>query len=148
MAHHRTDRLTLPVEVHLLLCSDDRILLARGDRSGSGPAQWRLPSGNLAGQSAVDAAVRITAEQISLVAVARDVWLEHVAHHRVNGEERLGLFFHVTRAQGTPVPGPRSGLHSLEWHFLGTLPDRLIPSDQDVVSRWAKGEFFSQGGWE
>ncbi|WP_431607089.1 NUDIX domain-containing protein [Protofrankia symbiont of Coriaria ruscifolia] len=143
--HHEMSRSTLPVRVHLLLCSDDRILLTTGDETS--PAQWRLPSGNLEGQAASDAAVRIACEQAALVTTAEDVWLEHVAHHWVDEKEQLGLFFHVTRTHGPVTPGAPRRSRRLAWHPLGALPERFAWPDQDVVNRWARGEFFSHGGW-
>ncbi len=144
-------RSALPVRVHLLVRTGDRILLTTGDETS--PACWRLPAGNLEGQAAGDAAVRVAREQAALLTTLEDVRLEHVAHHWADDREQLGLFFHVTctygvtGAHGAAATGLPRRPRRLAWHPLDALPERFAQPDQDVVTRWADGEFFSHGGW-
>ncbi|AEH09146.1 MULTISPECIES: NUDIX domain-containing protein [Protofrankia] len=150
-AHREMSRSALPVRVHLLVRTEDRILLATGDETS--PACWRLPAGNLQGQAAGDAAVRLAREQAALLTTVEDVRLEHVAHHWADDREQLGLFFHVTRTYGATgahdpaAPGVPRRPRRLAWHPLDALPERFAQPDHDVVTRWASGEFFSHGGW-
>jgi 8-oxo-dGTP diphosphatase len=138
------------IDVHLLLCRDDRLLLTRRrDTDSRFDGRWHLPSGKLdSGESVLDAMAREAKEEIGIVVEPAD--LRHVHTLHVNGsgpEARLGLFFEARRWAGEPVNLEPEKCSAIDWFPLNDLPERIIDYPAAGIRAYRTGVALSVCGW-
>ncbi|MFE1875602.1 phosphotransferase [Streptomyces sp. NPDC059496] len=126
-------RHTEPLDVHLIAVRDGaagpEVLLSRraGDVYAAGC--WHLVSGHLDGpwEDVVTALVRESREEAGIVLDPADVRAAVTVHHRSPaGGARLGVFFEVTRWQGTPEVMEHQVCDAMEWFPFDNLPEPMV----------------------
>lgn len=136
------------VDVHLILRRGEKILLGQRQNTGFADGCWHLPSGHTEdGESATDALVRESAEEIGISVDLNDVRFVHFMHHRTNSG-RIALFFEVAQWVGEPINCEPGKCFGLEWFALSDLPTRMIPYAAEALVCYAKGEVYAERGWD
>ena len=132
----------LIVDVHLLLLSDDEVLLGRRANTGYGDGAYEPPSGRLAErETLVEAAARIAAAQVGITLDPTRISLAHVMHD-VSGAGRMAFF--LTADAWVGEPGTAAFSYSdIGWYPLCELPANMIDRAREAVRNFAAGARFS-----
>jgi len=132
----------LIVDVHLLLLSDDEVLLGRRANTGYGDGAYEPPSGRLAErETLVEAAARIAAAQVGITLDPTRISLAHVMHD-VSGAGRMAFF--LTADAWVGEPGTAAFSYSdFGWFPLCELPANMIDRARVAVRNFAAGARFS-----
>ena len=132
----------LIVDVHLLLLSDDEVLLGRRANTGYGDGAYEPPSGRLAErETLVEAAARIAAAQVGITLDPTRISLAHVMHD-VSGAGRMAFF--LTADAWVGEPGTAAFSYSdFGWFPLCELPANMIDRARVAVRNFAAGGRFS-----
>ena len=132
----------LIVDVHLLLLSDEEVLLGRRANTGYGDGAYEPPSGRLAErETLVEAAVRVAAAQVGIALDPTRVSLAHVMHD-VSGAGRMAFF--LTADAWVGEPGIAANSYSdFSWFPLYQLPANMIDRARVAVRNFAAGGRFS-----
>jgi len=131
----------LIVDVHLLLVSDDRIMLGRRANTGYGDGAYEPPSSRLdQRETIVEAAVRVAAAQAGITLDPVCVSLAHVMHD-VSGAGRIAFFLTAGGWDGTPAA--MENYSDLDWFPLAALPANMIDRARVAVRNFAAGARFS-----
>src|SRR4030042_6138077 len=97
------ERHTLRTAVYLILQKGNQILLLLRKNTGYKDGNYSLPSGHLeGGESATDALIRETKEEIGVGLKKENLEISHVIHRRSGELEYIDLFFTTKNWQGTP----------------------------------------------
>ncbi len=136
------------IDVHLILRRGEEILLGQRQNTGFADGRWHLPSGHAEkGESATAALIRETNEEIGVSIVPTEVRLVHLMHHHTDSG-RIALFFEVTRWDGTPSNREPYKCAGWGWFALTDLPADMIPYAAQVLTHYAKGEIYTERGWD
>ena len=132
----------LIIDVHLLLLSDDEVLLGRRANTGYGDGAYEPPSGRLAErETLVEAAARVAAAQVGIALDPALVSLAHVMHD-VSGAGRMAFF--LTADAWVGEPGTAAFSYSdFGWFPLCELPANMIDRARVAVRNFAAGARFS-----
>ena len=132
----------LIVDVHLLLLSDDEVLLGRRANTGYGDGAYEPPSGRLAErETLVEAAARVAAAQVGIALDPALVSLAHVMHD-VSGAGRMAFFLTADTWAGEPGTAANS-YSDFGWFPLCQLPATIIDRARVAVRNFAAGARFS-----
>jgi 8-oxo-dGTP diphosphatase len=132
----------LIVDVHLLLLSDDEVLLGRRANTGYGDGAYEPPSGRLAErETLVEAAARVAAAQVGIALDPIRVSLAHVMHD-VSGAGRMAFFLTADAWVGEPGTAAHS-YSDFGWFPLCQLPANMIDRARVAVRNFAAGARFS-----
>ena len=132
----------LIVDVHLLMLSDEEVLLGRRVNTGYGDGAYEPPSGRLAErETLVEAAVRVAAAQVGIALDPTRVSLAHVMHD-VSGPGRMAFFLTADGWAGE-VGTAASSYSDFGWFPLYQLPANMIDRARVAVRNFAAGGRFS-----
>jgi 8-oxo-dGTP diphosphatase len=132
----------LIVDVHLLLLSDEEVLLGRRANTGYGDGAYEPPSGRLAErETLVESAVRVAAAQVGIVLDPARVSLAHVMHD-VSGAGRMAFFLTADGWEGE-AGGTTKSYSDFGWFPLSALPANMIDRARVAVRNFAAGARFS-----
>jgi 8-oxo-dGTP diphosphatase len=137
----------LIVDVHLLLVSNENLLLGRRANTGYGDGAYEPPSGRLAErETLVEAAVRVAAAQVGIALDPGRVTLAHVLHD-VSGAGRMAFFLTedllTTSGWAGPTSAPSGNYSDFGWYPLTDLPANMIDRARVAVRNYAAGARFS-----
>lgn len=109
---------------------------------------YSLPAGKVENdESYVQAAVREAQEEVGVA-----VQPEHLRHihtmHRREGSDWVDVFFEAQVWQGEPYNAEPHVHSELAWLDEQALPDTVIPSLRIALEAVARGETFSEYGWD
>lgn len=137
-----------PLAVHLIfLRGDDVLFLQRGPGYAAG--QWSVPAGHVeAGESASAAAVRECVEELGLQISDEDLSLSLVQHKRdpLDSEERVDLFFRVTRFEGEPQNREPDKTLQLRWEHPTAMRD-VVGYVHHALQSISRGDVYAEFGW-
>ena len=138
----RSRHFQLIVDIHLLLLSDDEVLLGRRANTGYGDGAYEPPSGRLAErETLVEAAARVAAAQVGIALDPALVSLAHVMHD-VSGAGRMAFFLTADTWAGEPGTAANS-YSDFGWFPLCQLPANMIDRARVAVRNFAAGARFS-----
>ncbi len=76
----------------------------------------------------------------------------HVAHrHGENDEEIIDwvdVYFKADSWEGQPYNAEEDKSERLDWLDLNNLPENIVPPQRAALLHIAKGDFYSEYGWE
>lgn len=142
-------RNSYPLAVHVLLFEGHKVLFLQRANTGYADGQWSVPAGHVeAGESASTAALRECREEVGVDVNPTDLTLALVQHKRdpLDGEERVDLFFRVSRFAGEPRNCEPEKCAQLQWaapedtsHVVGYVAHAL--------DRIGEGAIYCEYGW-
>lgn len=136
------------LDLHLILRRGEEILLGQRQNTGWGDGHWHLPSGHGEdGESAITGLVREAKEEIGVDIDPADVRFAHLLHHRTESA-RAAIFFEVTRWAGEPANNEPDKCAGWRWFPLSGLPEQMIDYAAEALARYAKGDSYSERGWQ
>lgn len=141
-------RFRLIPEVHLLLYSDDRVLLLRRANTGYADGHYSVVAGHADGQETLRTAMaREAHEEAGLHITPADLVLCHVMHRR-SDDERVSFFFTTTRWQGEPTNREPHKCSDLSWFALAALPANMVDYVRQALQWVQRGQVYSEYGWD
>lgn len=142
-------RTGFPVAVHALLLRGGLLLLSKRSGTGWGDGLFSVPAGHLEpGESAVEAVVRETAEEIGIEADPTSIGHVHTVHRRcADKTTRIDLFFSVDAWSGEPRNLEPDRCGGLSWASPFLLPEETVGYVRHALERIAALEAFSLYGW-
>lgn len=147
-------RLKFCIDLHLILRDrQGRILLGERKNTGYMDGAWHLMAGHCEREPATLGAAREGLEEGGIAIAPEHLKLVHVMHHYTN-EPRLALFFEATEWQGDITNQEPDKCAGWEWFDADDLPtDRTEPTDMipyaaEALEHIAKGQMYSERGWE
>ncbi|MEY9905036.1 8-oxo-dGTP diphosphatase [Catenulispora sp. MAP12-49] len=144
------ERTGFPVRAHVILRSDDRILLTLRAARMAGGGFWQLPGGHLEpGETIVECALREAREEIGVCLTAEQIAFVHVSHVLTGrGESRVAMFFEARAWQGEPVNLEPELCDRIGFFPIDALPRPTVPYIAEAIEHCRRGEPFavSAGG--
>lgn len=145
---HADERTLLVAAAYVVLrrsgAMGDEVLLQRRAGTGYMDGWWALVAGHVdPGESVHEAAVREAAEEAG-VGVAPEHLHPLTALHRFERhgpavEQRVDLFFEVTRWTGEPGLQEPDRAAAMGWFALADLPEAVVPHERTVLDLLAAG---------
>jgi 8-oxo-dGTP pyrophosphatase MutT (NUDIX family) len=122
----------------------DEVLLQRREGTGYMDGWWATLAGHVdPGESVHEAAVREAAEEGGVVIAPDDLRPLTAVHRFERGgpqvEQRIDVFFEVTRWQGEPRLREADRASAMGWYPLTALPDAVVPHERLVLDLLAAG---------
>lgn len=140
-------RAKFPVTVHLFFFRANQILLIRRFNTGFADGQYSVPAGHLDGGETVIAAARREAQEEVAVQIEPEDILYSSVMHRMEGEERVDYFVHVTKWDGEPVNAEPNKCDDILWANVDHLPANTIPYIRRALHNHRAGIKFDEYGW-
>lgn len=110
-----------------------------------------LPGGGVEkGESATQAALREVQEELGLVlnsTALKPIFFMYRPPHDETGE-RADYFFAVNSWAGEPTINEPHKCDELVWFQLDKLPESVPEYVRVAITRWLRGDIFSDYGWE
>lgn len=139
-------RAKFPVTVHLFFFRENQILLIRRFNTGFADGQYSVPAGHLDGGETVIAAARREAQEEVAVRIEPDDIQYSSVMHRMEGDERVDYFVHVTKWDGEPVNAEPNKCDDIRWADLDDLPTNTIPYIRRALHNHHTGIKFDEYG--
>lgn len=143
----KKERFKITPAVYLIIVKDNKVLLSRRYDTGWEDGKYSLVSGHVeAGESATAAMVREAKEEAGITINPKDLKLVHTMH-RMSTEERIDLFFSVSKWKGTPHNMEPDRCDDMQWFDLNDLPRNLIDCMHVGLKNSLSGIVYSEIGW-
>jgi 8-oxo-dGTP pyrophosphatase MutT (NUDIX family) len=140
-------RLSVVVDLHLILMRGDQVLLGLRQGTGFCDGMYHLPAGHLeAGETVVEGTIREAREELAVGLRATDLRLDYVLHHRSNSD-RMALFFSASRWDGEPTNCEPDKCAELAWFPFDRLPRNMVLYAAHALSGIRQGERLGFYGW-
>lgn len=135
------------VDVHLLVRSDNKILLQLRQNTGYGDGNYHFPAGHLEESETISqAACREAHEELGITIAPADLTLTYLLH-QYSRQSRIGLFFETTRWTGVPSVLEPDKCKALDWFDSFYLPPNMVPYARYVLEEIANGHTLGVYGW-
>ena len=134
----------------LLLLLNDRneVLLFRRINARFGNNEYCLVGGKIeAGESARQAMVRETKEEIGLDIAIENLTLEHTLHRKGDDTAFFALIFSVSPWQGNPINNEPHKHADLAWFALDAIPKNTLSAHRQALALIQKKIQYSEHGW-
>jgi 8-oxo-dGTP diphosphatase len=148
------NRATLVGAVHLFLINHKNdILLLRRFNTGYEDGNYSVPAGHIdPGESATEAMIRETKEEIGITIDPIALYLRHVMHRRSVGtdctnSERVDFFFTAAYFNGEPINLEPQKCDELRWVRMKPLPANVIPYIRRALEYYRLEVPYSEMGW-
>jgi 8-oxo-dGTP diphosphatase len=133
------------VDLHLVLRSEDKILMGLRRNTGFCDGMFHLPAGHLeSGETFLQGMVREAKEELSIEVAEKDLSLVHVLHHSTG---RIALFFETTKWRGGITNHEPDKCEALCWFLPDDLPDNIIPYARAALKMIRDGQLVGTFGW-
>ena len=135
--------------VFILLKRQDQVCLIKRAATGWLDDHYSLPAGGVeAGETLRAAAQREAREEVGIEIVLEDLALGHILHCRSGTQDWTGHVFVTDRWQGEPFIAEPDKHSDLGWYGLADLPDPMVPYVRHALAEFARGEAYSEYGWD
>lgn len=148
--HRTVDRYRSVVDVVVLLCRDDgMVLLLERANTGYADGQMCPPGGHLEeGESVIAGAIRETHEEVGIQLDPSHLQLAHVLHYRSpEGQSRIGFYFTATGWQGQPTNSEPDKCAQLVWADPTNPPPNTVAYTSLALAQINQQSRFSITGW-
>lgn len=142
----------LPIYVGIILRKDNKVFLVKRINTQWASGYWNFPGGLVEeGETAQQAAVRETREEVGVIVCPDDFQLVHVIHIHAsasNTNDILGLYFISNSWTGTPINNEPHRHSEIGWFSLDQLPKNITEHALLAIDGLTSGKQYSEHGWE
>jgi 8-oxo-dGTP pyrophosphatase MutT (NUDIX family) len=136
------------VSTYLILQQNNQILLGLRKNTGYNDGLWSLVAGHVEdGEPATTAMIREAKEEIGIELTPADIRVVHIMHRKSN-RLNVDIFFVCSSWAGTIQNCEPEKCEKLEFFPIDALPINIVNYNADVLQSLAKGEFYSEQGWD
>lgn len=140
-------RTTFPVTVHLFFFRENLVLVLRRFNTGFADGMYSVPAGHLdGGETVIAAAAREAQEEIGVQLDPQCIHFSHVMH-RMDGDERVDFFVHVSEWIGEPYNAEPEKCDDIRWVPVDDLPPNTIPYIRQALKNHREAVKFDEFGW-
>lgn len=143
-----TLRARFPATAHLFFFRENQILLIRRFNTGFRDGEYSVPAGHLDGNETVMAAAAREAEEEIGVRIEPHNLVFSSVMHRLEDDERVDFFIHVTGWRGEPVNNEPDKCDDVRWVDIESLPENTIPYVRRAIQNHLNGVRFDEFGWK
>lgn len=141
-------RFKLIPAVYLVLRRDKKVLLLRRANTGYQDGKYGLIAGHLDGDElATVAMIREAKEEAGIHIDPTNLKFVHLAH-RLNrnepGQERIDIFYELTKWQGEIINAEPNKCDDLSWFDINDLPENMLPFVRRVLTYISNGVNYSE----
>ncbi len=141
------ERFKMPVAVHLLLISEDKILLIKRMNTGYCDNMYSLPAGHVEkGENVWEAMIRETKEEIN-IDVSKYLKIVQVMNRKGTDQERIDYFFLSKKWDGHINNNEPHKCSLIKWVPVDKLPQNTIPYVKYAIKMFYKKEKFTMFDW-
>lgn len=136
----------------VILMRDDRVAMVLRKNTGWYDSHYGLPAGKLEWhETFTEGAIREAKEEAGVSISPDDMRVVHVAHrHTEEGEEFtdwVDVYFAVDAWKGEPHNAELEKSDRLDWLPINDLPENIVPAQRAALTEVAKGNIYSEFGW-
>jgi ADP-ribose pyrophosphatase YjhB (NUDIX family) len=137
----------------VLLQKENKIAMVLRKNTGWMDGYYGLPAGKVEySEPYAVGAVREAKEEAGVDIDLKDMRFVHIAHRHGENEEEImewvDVYFEADKWAGEPFNAEEDKSERLDWLDLNNLPENIVPPQRDALLHIAKGEFYSEYGWE
>ncbi|MBI1794518.1 MAG: NUDIX domain-containing protein [Chloroflexi bacterium] len=143
-----TLRARFPATAHLFFFRENQILLIRRFNTGFRDGEYSVPAGHLDGNETVMAAAAREAEEEIGVRIEPHNLVFSSVMHRLEDDERVDFFIHVTDWRGEPINNEPDKCDDVRWVDIESLPENTIPYVRRAIQNHLNGVGFDEFGWK
>lgn len=141
------ERFKTIAEVHLVLERDEEFLMLHRFQTGYMDGYYSLVAGHVdGGETFTQAMAREALEEAGISIEIEDLELVHTMH-RMDGEERLSLFFKAKKWSGEVSNMEPRKCDDLDWYTIPAKSKLMIPYILSALTKIAEGTPYSEFGW-
>jgi 8-oxo-dGTP diphosphatase len=143
-----TKRTGSSVSAYLILLQNNQVLLGLRKNTGYNDGLWSLVAGHVEdGEPASAAMIREAREEIGIELSAEQIKVAHIMH-RISNRQNVDIFFVCSDWTGSIRNCELEKCEKIDFFPLDALPEGIIDYNSYVLSAIARGEFYSEHGWE
>jgi mutator protein MutT len=135
------------VSVYLIIQQNNQVFLTLRKNTGYNDGLWSLVAGHVEdGEAATAAMIREAREEIGIELSPEQIKVAHIMHRRSN-RQNVDIFFICSSWEGVPQNCELEKCEKIDFFPLDALPKNTINYNAYVLSAIARGEFYSEHGW-
>ena len=139
---------TANINVYLILCDNDKILLSKRQNTGYEDGKWSLVSGHGENnESAKHSMMREAQEETGIQISAENLTIAHVMHRKTD-RNNIDLFMVCHQWDGTISNQEPEKCAELQFFAIDSLPDNVVGYINSALSHIRSKEFYSEYGWD
>jgi ADP-ribose pyrophosphatase YjhB (NUDIX family) len=143
-----SERIKLPVAVHLFLIKNRNILLLRRYSTGYEDGNYSVIAGHIDGNEHVyNAMIREAKEESGINILEKDLKIIQVMHRKKEVEERIDYFFICKEWKGEIKIMEPNKCDELTWYSLDELPENTVDYVYEATNNYRNKIKFSIYGW-
>lgn len=134
---------------YLVLENDEHVLLLKRSHTGYQDGNYSLVAGHLDGaETARQSIIREASEEAGIKLHPEDLEVVHLMHRFSPTREYFDIFLRGKKWSGEIVNKEPNKCDELKWFPLDELPINMVPEVRLALENIARGEFYSEFGWE
>jgi 8-oxo-dGTP pyrophosphatase MutT (NUDIX family) len=132
------------VAAHLILISQDKVLLLRRFNTGYQDGNYSVPAGHVEKDETVtEAMIREAKEEAGITLTNDDLSLVHVMN-RDSSCDRIDFFFQASKWEDKPSIQEPDKCDDLSWHDMNSLPPNMVPYVRFALEQIRKDVSYSE----
>lgn len=137
------------VGVGNIFIKEDKVLLVFQKNTKVNNNMYGLIGGLVEkGESARDAAIRESEEEIGIKIKKEDMKLVHCLSSIENEKETMGLYFLINKWEDEPINKEIIKHDHIKWFPLNNLPQNLIERNRQALEMMKANVNYSEWGWK
>lgn len=143
-----TERIKLPVSVHLFLLKENEILLLKRFNTGFEDGKYSVLAGHIDGNESVSKAIiREAYEEAGIIVEKTDLKPIQVMHRNHPETEYIDYFFATEKWEGVIENKEPDKCNELKWFKIDALPSNIIDYIKIAIDNYKNNIAFSEHGW-
>jgi ADP-ribose pyrophosphatase YjhB (NUDIX family) len=134
---------------YLIVKNKNKLLLSLRKNTGFMDGYYSLVAGHIEeGESASQACVREAKEEADIEILVNDIKPAHISQ-RVSDTDRVyfDVYFLLENYAGNVENKEPNKCGGLDWFEVDKLPNNIIPYVRDVLNKYSREIFYSEGGF-
>ena len=143
-------RYSFNAAVYLIVKKEDKVLMMRRFNTGWMDGMYTLPAGHIEeNETAQQAISREAKEETDLDISLEDLTIVHTMHRKSDwGREYFDMFAEAKSYSGEAKINEPDKCDEIGWFSIDSLPENTLPYVKEVLSQIAKGNHYSNYGFD